>query len=223
MIPKPNKPLSLENLRPISLTSCAGKLFEHMVHDRITQYLEDNGHLPDTMFGFRQHLSTQDVLLQLKEGLLDHLNNRSKYSIVAVDVKGAFDNVSHDAILTNLEDTGCGARTYAYVRNFLMDRTATVGICNIRSESFLLPNRGTPQGSVISPLLFNVAMIKLPHSSRPYQICVTRCMLMTSRSGPELRTLEGKKVAYKKPSTPSKAISATAVSAAPQRSLSTSS
>nr|XP_050028301.1 uncharacterized protein LOC126523929 [Dermacentor andersoni] len=106
MIPKPNKPLSLENLHPISLTSCAGKLFEHMVHDRITQYLEDNGHLPDTMFGFRQHLSTQDVLLQLKEGLLDHLHNRSKYSIVAVDVKGAFDNVSHDAVLNNLEDTG---------------------------------------------------------------------------------------------------------------------
>nr|XP_050033043.1 uncharacterized protein LOC126529557 [Dermacentor andersoni] len=61
MILKPNIPLSLENLRPISLTSCAGKLFEHMVHDRITQYLEDNGHLPDTMFGFRQHLSTRDV------------------------------------------------------------------------------------------------------------------------------------------------------------------
>ncbi|XP_065304893.1 uncharacterized protein [Dermacentor albipictus] len=62
MNPKPNKPLSLENPRPISLTSCAGKLFKHMVHDRITQYLEGNGHLPDTMFGFRQHLSTQGVL-----------------------------------------------------------------------------------------------------------------------------------------------------------------
>nr|XP_050026178.1 uncharacterized protein LOC126521511 [Dermacentor andersoni] len=63
VILKANKPLSLENPRPIFLISCAGKLFEHMVHDRITQYLEDNDHLPDTMFGFRQRLSTQDFAL----------------------------------------------------------------------------------------------------------------------------------------------------------------
>ena len=139
MIPKPNKPIGIENLRPISLTSCVGKLFEHMVHDRLTQFLEEGGHLPDTMFGFRQHLSTHDVLLLLKEDLLDHLSHRSKYSILGVDVKGAFDNVSHDAILNNLEGTGCGTRTYTYVRNFLTDCTATVGISNIHSKSFQLP------------------------------------------------------------------------------------
>lgn len=132
-----------------------------MVHDRLTLYLEDTGHLTDTMFGFRQHLSTQDVLLLLKEDLLDHLSHRTKYSILGVDVKGAFDNVSHDAIVTNLEKSGCGVRTYTYVRNFLTDRTATVGIWNIRSKSFQLPKRGTPQGSVMSPLLFNVALIIL--------------------------------------------------------------
>ncbi|XP_072145595.1 uncharacterized protein [Dermacentor andersoni] len=92
MIPKPNKPLLIENLRPISLTSCVGKLLEHMVHDRLRTYLEDNGHLPHTMFGFRQHLYTQDVLLLLKVDLLDYLDHRRKSSILAIDVKGAFDN-----------------------------------------------------------------------------------------------------------------------------------
>ncbi|XP_075526601.1 uncharacterized protein LOC142558341 [Dermacentor variabilis] len=73
MIPKPNKQLSIENLRPISPTSCLGKLFEHMIHKRLTSYLEENGYFANTMFGFRQNLSTQDVFLLLKEDLIDHL------------------------------------------------------------------------------------------------------------------------------------------------------
>lgn len=41
MLPKPNKPLGITNIRLISLTSCAGKLMEHMVVDRLTSHMED--------------------------------------------------------------------------------------------------------------------------------------------------------------------------------------
>nr|XP_037273486.1 uncharacterized protein LOC119165409 [Rhipicephalus microplus] len=136
MIPMPDKPVSIENLRPISRTSCVGKLLERMVHDRLIQYLEDSGHLPNAMFGFRQHLLTHNVLLLLKEDLLGHFTHRRKYFILGVDVKAVFDKISHDAILNNIEGIGCGIRTSTYVRNFLMDRTATVGLCNIHSKSF---------------------------------------------------------------------------------------
>ncbi|XP_037501353.1 uncharacterized protein LOC119375243 [Rhipicephalus sanguineus] len=161
MIPKPNKPLAVENLRPVSLTSCVGKFFLHMIHDRLTSHLEDNGYYPNTMSGFRQLLSTQDVLLLLKD-LVNHLSKNSKSRVLVIDVKSAFDNVSHKAILQNLEDNGCGSKTYCYVRNFLIGRTATVAISNLWSNKFELPNRGTPQGSVVSPLLLYVALLQLP-------------------------------------------------------------
>ncbi|XP_070382671.1 uncharacterized protein [Dermacentor albipictus] len=138
----------MENICPIYLISCMGKLFEHMVHDRITHYLEINGHLTDTMLAYMQQLSMQEVPLLPKE-LFDHLDNRSKYSILAVDIPEVLDNNSHDAILNNIESTGCGTKTFTHIRNFLRARTAAVGICNISSESFELPNRGTLQGSVI--------------------------------------------------------------------------
>nr|XP_054925839.1 uncharacterized protein LOC129384406 [Dermacentor andersoni] len=112
-----------------------------MVNERLTTYLEKNDRYPHTMFGFRQMLSTQDVLFQLKEDILDHLSKHSKSSILALDVKGAFGNVSHEAILRNLEDIGCGAKTYAYMSAFFTNRTATVGIANLRSKTFHLPNR----------------------------------------------------------------------------------
>ncbi|XP_037564970.1 uncharacterized protein LOC119444677 [Dermacentor silvarum] len=113
MVLKLNQPISIANIRPISLTSCAGKLFEHTVNERLTRHLEVNDHYPHTMFRFRQMLSTQNVLFQLKEDILDHLSKHSKSSILALDVKGTFDNVSHEAILCNLEDIGCDAKTYA--------------------------------------------------------------------------------------------------------------
>ncbi|XP_072140700.1 uncharacterized protein [Dermacentor andersoni] len=63
LIPKPGKKLQLENLRPISITSCVGKLMEHAFLNRLTDYLVDNDLFPFTMIGLRRHLSTQDDLL----------------------------------------------------------------------------------------------------------------------------------------------------------------
>lgn len=114
------------------------------------------------MFGFRAHLSTQDVLLQLKEEVLTPLSSQTKSAILALDIKGAFDNVSHAAILEGLQSTNCGQRTYDYVQTFLTNRTATLGLGPNRSNSFRARPRGTPQGSVISPLLFNLALLQLP-------------------------------------------------------------
>ncbi|XP_042150175.1 uncharacterized protein LOC120849945 [Ixodes scapularis] len=161
-IPKPGKALTLENLRPISLTSCIGKLLEHIVLRRLQSHLEANGFLGDTMFGFRQNLSAQDVLLQLKEDILDFPGRTQTRAVLALDLRGAFDNVSHDAILEGLTRAHCGKKTYDYVRAFLTDRTATLGLGDLRSQPIKLSGRGTPQGSVLSPTLFNIAISSLP-------------------------------------------------------------
>ncbi|KAM7303296.1 uncharacterized protein ISCGN_013260 [Ixodes scapularis] len=162
LIPKTGKPPKLENLRPISLTSCIGKLFEHVILNRLQPYVENNNLLPPTIFGFRPHLSTQDVLLQLHEDINRQVSAHSTRAILTLDLKGAFDNVSHDIILTNLSDLNCVQRTFAYIQAFLQNRTATIGIGDLRTQPLPTPNRGTPQGAVLSPMLFNVAMMKLP-------------------------------------------------------------
>lgn len=55
----------------------------------------------------------------------------------------------------------CGERTFKFVTAFLSNRTATVGIGQLRSKPFQMSNAGTPQGSIISPPLFNISMIKI--------------------------------------------------------------
>lgn len=71
LISKPGRSPGLENLRPISLTSCIGKVMEHAVHNRISRYIERKGLFPYNVVGFRPALSTQDVMLLLKTQIFD--------------------------------------------------------------------------------------------------------------------------------------------------------
>ncbi|XP_077541084.1 uncharacterized protein LOC144153308 [Haemaphysalis longicornis] len=165
-IPKPGKSPHIENLRPISLTSCIGKIMERIILKRLQNHLDATQQMPDTMFGFRKHLGTQDVLIQLKEEVLVPATRHSPRAILTLDLKGAFDNVAHEAILQNLAKTGCGERTYNYIVDFLSNRKAILKIGGVTSNPITLGSRGTPQGSVLSPLLFNIALLDLPEQLR---------------------------------------------------------
>lgn len=162
-IPKAGKSINTDNLRPISLTSCVGKLMETMVRDRLSEYLENKNTFADTMFGFRPQKSAQDILLQLHREVIQPVamphNDRV---VLALDLKGAFDNVKHSAILEHLSETHCGNNTFNYIKDFLSDRTALIRIQNDEYGPYQMGTRGTPQGAVLSPLLFNIAMMHLP-------------------------------------------------------------
>lgn len=161
-IPKPGKTPHIDNLRPISLTSCVGKVIERMVLKRLQRHLDSTDQMPLSMYGFREHLSTQDILLQLNELVIKKSKTLTPRAILALDLKGAFDNVTHESILRNLNTTGCGVRTYEYIRDFLRNRMAIIKIGEEMSEPIELGDRGTPQGSVLSPMLFNLALLPLP-------------------------------------------------------------
>ncbi|XP_049268870.1 uncharacterized protein LOC125757367 [Rhipicephalus sanguineus] len=135
-----------------------------MVRDRLSPYLESKGFFADTMFGFRPHMSAQDVLLQLHRAVIQPTTmQHNDKAILALDLKGAFDNVKHDSILANLSSTDCGARTFAYIRDFLSKRQALLRIEDEEYGPYIMGTRGTPQGAVLSPLLFNIAMMRLPN------------------------------------------------------------
>lgn len=163
-ISKPGKKIGLENLRPISLTSAVGKLMERVVKNRLQPYIEENGFFHNAMFGFRPYLSTQDIFALLKENVLDEFpkGRNTERVVMAIDLKAAFDNVDHEYVMERLAAMNCGERTYNYVRDFLRDRKGRIHVGDLHPKLVGLTNKGTPQGAVISPLLFNIAMMELP-------------------------------------------------------------
>jgi Reverse transcriptase (RNA-dependent DNA polymerase) len=62
-IQKPGKdPENPESYRPISLTSCLGKVMEKIVNRRLVYILEERKLIPEQQYGFRCGRSTIDVL-----------------------------------------------------------------------------------------------------------------------------------------------------------------
>lgn len=79
-----------------------------------------------TTYGFQQHLSIQDVLFLLWEEIIAPATHHSRHAILALHLKGAFDNLAHTAIpIGRLNETGCGERTYSYIADFLTCRSAS--------------------------------------------------------------------------------------------------
>ena len=136
---------------------------ETVVRDRLSSYLQEHHIFADSMYGFRPKKSWQDILLQLHHEILTPVEHPSNDKIIlALDLKGAFDNVKHEVILAHLSTTNCGERAFNYIRNFLTDRAAYIRIQDQEYGPYHLGTRGTPQGAVLSPLLFNIAMVQLP-------------------------------------------------------------
>lgn len=158
LLAKPNKPVGVQNLRPISLTSCVGKVLEHVVLRRWNNFLEGRGVFSDTMFGFREGLCAQDAMLLLKHEVVQ---SRKVGVVLGLDLKSAFDRVQHSAILERMSELGLGKRSYEYVRSFLTGRSAELVAGEYEVGKRGLGCIGTPQGAVISPMLFNLVMAKV--------------------------------------------------------------
>lgn len=158
LIPKPGKPPHVDNLRPISLTSCVGKVLEHVLLNRWQLYLETAELYPNTLVGFRAKLGTQDAMLLLKHEVVDSptLDNRA---VLGLDLQSAFDRVRHAAILTQVSRLNMGERSFNYIKDFLSNRTTTIHAGDTQLSPKTLGSVGTPQGAVISPILFNLVMI----------------------------------------------------------------
>jgi len=72
-----------------------------------------------------------------------------------IDLSKAFDTVPHQLLLTELRDIGCSTEVLNWFCNYLTDRLQRV-ITYEEITDWIMVSRGFPQGSGLSPLLFNI-------------------------------------------------------------------
>jgi len=151
LLPKPNK----VDFRPIPLSSCVLKLFEKLIKSRLERFIELDLLLPVSQYGFRKGKSCGDyvvlLLLEIYRGFITH----NPVGALFLDIKGAYDNVISCILFDTINNLKIPSHYKNFIRNLIAYRQVNFYEKGFYHGSRIL-YRGLPQGSSLSPILFNL-------------------------------------------------------------------
>jgi RNA-directed DNA polymerase len=136
-IPKKNG-----KLRPLGIPIIKDRIFQNVVKNALEPQWEAK--FESSSYGFRPKRSTRDAISNLHT----KLSSRStKQWVFEGDFKGCFDNLNHQYIMDCLKGFPAKETIYKWLKAGYVD-----------NNSFIDTDTGTPQGSICSPLLANIAL-----------------------------------------------------------------
>jgi RNA-directed DNA polymerase len=128
--------------RPLGIPTVADRIAQGVVKDYLEPAMDKIFH--NSSFGYRPGRSAHDALGQC------HVNCLQYAWVIDVDIKGFFDNISHEKLMELLKQHTQQKWVLLYVERWLK--------AGIEQEDGTIGARtkGTPQGGVVSPLLANL-------------------------------------------------------------------
>ena len=144
-IPKPGT----GERRPLGIPTVSDRVVQNALRHVLEPIFERD--FAEHSYGFRPGRSCIDALARV-EALLE-----AGYThVVDADLKGYFDTIDHELLMELIEGKVSDGRVLDLLRQLLQQ-----GI--IEDGSTWIPEEGSPQGSVLSPLLSNIYLNPLDH------------------------------------------------------------
>jgi RNA-directed DNA polymerase len=135
-------PKSDGRTRPLGIPTVADRVAQMVVKRRLEPGLEAVFH--EDSYGYRPQRSAHDALGVARKRCW------GKDWVLDLDIKGFFDNIDHELMMRAVRSHTDSAWMLLYVERWLK---ASV---QMPDGSVVTPDKGTPQGGVISPLLANL-------------------------------------------------------------------
>lgn len=197
-IHKKNAKNSVDNYRPISLTSVISKIFEYCMLERLDSFIGRYTLIPNEQHGFRKNKSTATATTEFYNYILDELDKKRCPVGVYCDLSKAFDCVSHQQLLDKLWMLGIRGNAHSWFKSYLQNRKQYIEISHTEGGSTskhcsdtVTVDVGVPQGSVLAPILFSLYVADIAKYLTEYKITMYAddLSILISRGSHELNCL----------------------------------
>lgn len=174
-IPKPGT----SEKRPLGIPTVRDRVVQAALRNVLEPIYEKD--FATHSYGFRPGRGCKDALRRV-----DALLRQGYVYVVDADLKSYFDTIPHDCLMARLREKIADNPVLALVESFLRQRV-------LDTMEGWVPERGTPQGAVLSPLLSNIYLDPLDHLMDGHYIQMVRYaddfVILCRTQGEALRAL----------------------------------
>ncbi len=136
--------------RPLGIPTVTDRVVQAALKMVIEPIFESQ--FADGSYGFRPGRGCKDALREVERLLCSGLTH-----VVDVDIKGYFDNIPHAPLMALVKERIADGKVLDLIEGFLKQPVQEEG------KELETPDKGSPQGGVISPLLANLYLDPLDH------------------------------------------------------------
>lgn len=129
--------------RPLGIPTVTDRVVQAALKMVIEPIFESG--FANSSYGFRPGRGCKDALREVERRLRSGLNH-----VVDVDIKGYFDNIPHAPLMELVKERIADGKVLGIIESCLKQPVAEEG------KEEVVPEKGSPQGGVISPLLANI-------------------------------------------------------------------
>ncbi|CAK9834318.1 Putative 115 kDa protein in type-1 retrotransposable element R1DM [Anthophora retusa] len=159
--------------RPLCLLDEAGKLFERVLASRLASHLSAEGpDLSEEQYGFRRGRSTVDAIRRVRALAGEAVSRGGVALAVSLDIVNAFNSLPWAAVREALEYHAVPAYLRGVLDAYLAGRWIEyTGRGGVRMERRV--GCGVPQGSVLGPILWDLAYDVVLRAALPPGVSIT--------------------------------------------------
>ena len=130
----------MNSYRPISILTCFSKIIKKILFVRLSSFFKKLNVMYKNQYGFQSKISTSHAMLDVVTLSYDNIDDHSYTVLAFVDLKKAFDTLSHNILLTKLHNYGIRGVAHILICSYLVNRQQLVSI--YQSQSNQKPIRG---------------------------------------------------------------------------------